>query len=417
VILKTLQQELRFIAKKSALVKQAGILFGAQVGVLLFGILIKILQTRMLSVEEYGTYAFFGSLTSFLVIFYRFGFYTSIKVLLANTVNAVRSRELIGTGLIIAMLIGLSFSLSIVGLSFFVDSLFNVEIGKILLIISPLCFVIPFKMFVSEVGIGANQVKPVAIFDVFASCLFLTIISLYYFFGTLTIFSLIVYNLLSFIAALVLATVQLKPIFNNIGAYTKEIIQKNKEYGWHYYTGAIANQTTFKLDELFITYFVNVSQLGFYTLANMICSPMSIMSSAFSKSMFKKMASMEKIPKKLFIYNSFWLLACVLGLYLMGEYIVSFLFGPEYGEVALLIIPLSIAHFFQGLSAPFAFLSAKSMGKEIRNVAFAEGVVNVIGNIILVPLHGVYGAIIASVLARFVHYICLAYYYRNYTKS
>ena len=214
-----------------------------------------------------------------------------------------------------------------------------------------------------------------------------------------------------------LATVQLKPIFNNIGLYTKEIIQKNREYGWHYYTGAIANQTTFKLDELFITYFVNVSQLGFYTLANMICSPMSIMSGAISKSMFKKMASLEKIPRKLFIYNSFWLVVCVLGLYLIGEYIVSFLFGAEYGEVALLIIPLSIAHFFQGLSAPFAFLSAKSMGKEIRNVAFAEGAVNVIGNIILVPLHGVYGAIIASILARFVHYICLAYYYRNYTKS
>lgn len=415
--LKTLKKEFQLSVYNSKFVKQTGILFGSQIAVLLFGVLIKILQTRSLSPEEYGTYAFFGSLISFLVIFYRFGFFTSIKVLLANTIDTVRSRELIGTGLIIALLIGISFSLTIIGLSFFVDSLFNVEIGKILLIISPLCFVLPFKMFVSEVGIGANQVKPVAIFDVIASSLFLTIISLFYFFGELTILSLIIYNLLSFITALVLATVQLKPIFNNIGLYTKEIIQKNREYGWHYYTGAIANQTTFKLDELFITYFVNVSQLGFYTLANMICSPMSIMSGAISKSMFKKMASLEKIPRKLFIYNSFWLVVCVLGLYLIGEYIISFLFGAEYGEVALLIIPLSIAHFFQGLSAPFAFLSAKSMGKEIRNVAFAEGVVNVIGNIILVPLHGVYGAIIASILARFVHYICLAYYYRNYTKS
>ncbi|MBT6745991.1 MAG: oligosaccharide flippase family protein [Flavobacteriales bacterium] len=415
--LKTLKKEFQLSVYNSKFVKQTGILFGSQIAVLLFGVLIKILQTRSLSPEEYGTYAFFGSLISFLVIFYRFGFFTSIKVLLANTIDTVRSRELIGTGLIIALLIGISFSLTIIGLSFFVDSLFNVEIGKILLIISPLCFVLPFKMFVREVGIGANQVKPVAIFDVIASSLFLTIISLFYFFGELTILSLIIYNLLSFITALVLATVQLKPIFNNIGLYTKEIIQKNREYGWHYYTGAIANQTTFKLDELFITYFVNVSQLGFYTLANMICSPMSIMSGAISKSMFKKMASLEKIPRKLFIYNSFWLVVCVLGLYLIGEYIVSFLFGAEYGEVALLIIPLSIAHFFQGLSAPFAFLSAKSMGKEIRNVAFAEGAVNVIGNIILVPLHGVYGAIIASILARFVHYICLAYYYRNYTKS
>ncbi|MBL4653929.1 MAG: oligosaccharide flippase family protein [Flavobacteriales bacterium] len=414
MIFKKLKKEAKFILEKSVYVRQAGILFGSQIGVLLFGVLIKVLQTRTLSVEEYGTYAFFGSINSFLVIFYRFGFYTSIKVLLARTSDLTKTRELIGTGLIIALLIGVSFSSTIFGLSFFVDGLFKVEIGKILLIISPLCFVIPFKMFVSEVGVGANQIKPIALFDVFSTALFLLIISLFYYNGDLTVQSLITYNLLSFIIALLITIKMLNPSFNNIKLHTKEIIQKNKEYGWHYYTGAIANQSTFKLDELFITYFINITQLGFYSLANMICSPISIMSAAMSKSMFKKMASLNGIPNKLFLYNTSWLITCVIGLYFVAEIIVSFLFGAEYSDVALYVIPLSIAHLFRGLSAPYTFLSAKSMGKEIRNVSLAEAIVNVFGNIILIPLYGVMGAIIASIIARFVHYAGSKYYYHKF---
>ncbi len=412
--LKTLKKELQPSIYNSTFAKQTGILFGSQIGVLLFGVLIKIVQTRTLRPEEYGTYAFFGSLISFLVIFYRFGFFTSIKVVLANTSDIIKIRELVGTGLIFALLIGLSFSATIVGLSFFVDQLFNVKLGNILLIASPLCFVVPFKMFISEAGVGANKVKPIALFDLFASGLFLLIIVLFYFNGQLSVQALVIYNLLSFIAALIIAVVALKPRFNNISAHATAIFEKTKEYGWHYYTGAVANQSTFKLDELFITYFVNVTQLGFYSLANMICSPMSIMSSAMSQSLFKKMATLNKIPKRLFLYNIAWLLACVAGLYFLAELIVSFLFGSNYSDVALFVIPLSLAHLFRGLSSPYSFLSAKSKGKEIRNIAFAEAIINISGNIILIPIYGVMGAIVASIIARFVHYAGSKYYYHKF---
>ena len=35
---------------------------------------------------------------------------------------------------------------------------------------------------------------------------------------------------------------------------------KNKSFGLSYYYGAIVNQSTYKLDEIFITYFVNITQ-------------------------------------------------------------------------------------------------------------------------------------------------------------
>ena len=75
------------------------------------------------------------------------------------------------------------------------------------------------------------------------------------------------------------------------------------------------------------------------------------------------------------------------------------------------IFPLSIAFFLQGMYAPFGFLTIKSKGKELRNVAYIEAMVSVIGNILLVPSLGVMGAIIASILARFTHLIGLLFYY------
>ena len=59
----------------------------------------------------------------------------------------------------------------------------------------------------------------------------------------------------------------------------------------------------------------------------------------------------------------------------------------------------------------------KSKGKELRNVAYTEAMVNIIGNILLVPTLDVMGAIIASILARFTHLIGLLFYYLRMIRS
>ena len=66
--------------------------------------------------------------------------------------------------------------------------------------------------------------------------------------------------------------------------------------------------------------------------------------------------------------------------------------------------------------APFSFLAVKSKGKELRNVAYVEAIVNVVGNVILVPIYSVEGAIYASILSRFTHFVGLWYYYNKMIK-
>ncbi|MBC8267083.1 MAG: oligosaccharide flippase family protein [Flavobacteriales bacterium] len=398
-------------------VSNTAILFASQILVLIIGLGIKTIQVRVLSPKEYGLLALFGTITSVIVLFFHYASFSSLKVLLANNEDTKKEKEFFGVGIIIAVILGILFSATLFVASFFVDDFLQVEIGNLLMLLAPFCFILPFQFFISEITIGASKLKSLAVFHLFSRILF--IVSLFALFrgDLLNVPLIIILNLLSWLVATAAVLLGLKPSFKNIKENLQMVKEKNKSFGLSYYYGAIVNQSTYKLDELFITYFVNITQLGFYTLASIICSPMTFLSRAFVNSIFKKLALKDRIPIRVFVYNTLWLGFCVLFLYLCSDFIVTTLFGKEYMQVSVYILPLSIAFLFQGMYAPFSFLTVKSKGKELRNVAYAEAIVNVFGNIILVPTIGVLGAIFASILARFTHFMGLLYYYLKMIKA
>ncbi|OUV69925.1 MAG: hypothetical protein CBC83_08935 [Flavobacteriales bacterium TMED123] len=392
-------------------------LFSTQILVLIIGLGIKSIQTNALPPKEYGLLALFGTISSVVVLFFHYASFSSLKVLLANNEDEKKEKEFFGLGILIATILGILFSVAIFGFSFFIDDLLGVKIGNLLMLLSPFCFVLPFQFFISEITIGANKLKSLAIFHLFSKVLFFVSLFAIWRFSELDVQLIILLNLLSWMISTLVILSALKPSFNGVQKNMQLVKAKNKSFGYAYYFGAIVNQSTFKLDELFITYFVNITQLGFYTLASVICSPMTFFSRAFVNSIFKKFAVKDRIPLRVFIYNTLWLSFCVFFLYLFSDLIVSILFGDDYMQASDFIVPLSIAFLFQGMYAPFSFLSVKSKGKELRNVAYLEAFINVLGNVILVPTIGVLGAIYASIFSRFTHLIGLWYYYIKMIKS
>ena len=398
-------------------VGNTAILFSSQILVLIIGLGIKTIQVRALTTYEYGLLALFGSITSFIVLFFHYASFSSLRVLLANNDDTKKEKEYFGLGIIIALVIGVLFSLLLFYISFFVDDFLQVEIGGIIRLLAPFCFILPFQFLISEIAIGASKLRSLAVFHLFSKGLFIFSLFILLKGNGLNVPLIILLNLLSWFVATTAVLLGLKPSFKNIKENLRLVNTKNKSFGLSYYYGAIVNQSTFKLDELFITYFVNITQLGFYTLASIICSPMTFLSRAFVNSIFKKLALKDRIPIRVFVYNTLWLGFCVLFLYLTSDFIVSRLFGEEYMQVSVYILPLSIAFLFQGMYAPFSFLTVKSKGRELRNVAYLEAFVNIVGNIILVPILLVEGAIYASILARFPHFVGLCYYYYKMIKA
>lgn len=406
---------MKLLQSKTA--KQTGILFGAQLAMVAIGFGIKTIQTRFLGPEGYGLYAFFGSVTGLAVLFFRLGLFSSLQVVIAEISDHEKEREFFGLGFAINLTVGVLFAAFIWVLSFFLDQWYPINMGWIFRAVAPLAIVLPTRALIEALSVGSNKVQIVPIYDNVAKFLFVIALLVIGFYGELTVLNAIAFNLITLIVSFWVIYRQFNPSYKNLQLNFKILWKKVKSYGFPFYIGNTANQSTFKLDELFISYFINTTVNGFYTLATIIASPMIMGSQALSNALFKDFSTQEKIPQKVFLFNTGWLIGSVIFLYFTSNWIVLLFFGEEFSEVPQYITGLSAAFFFQGLYQPFNFLMAKSKGKELRNVQVTEAVINIAGNFALIPIFGVAGAIYTSILAKLIHFLGKWYYYRKYTSG
>ena len=401
---------------KGKTARQTAILYSAQILALFLGIFSTVINTRILGPEGYGILAFFLTITSFTVLFFRFGFFSASGLLIAQAKGEREERELTGASIIAAFFIGVSYSFFILLLSFFVDDIFHTNIGWILRYASFILIVLPTSHLVYQIGRGTNKIEKLSSFNI--------IPKIVYIIGALMLLKIIqiepvhfiLLNVSSTFIGVIVVIYLFRPLFSSIRKNLKKIWKKTKEYGFHIYSGQIADESTYALDGIFITYFVTTTQLGFYSLANRITAPMVGLSNALSTSLFKRFVDVDRIPRKVIYYNSLWLAAGVAGLTIFGTFIVNFFFTENFLPAVPLILPLALAAFFRGMYQPYTFLAAKGKGEWIRNIAFAQASFNVVGNFVLIYMYGAMGAAIASAIACFIAYAFHVYYYRKWVK-
>ncbi len=381
--------------------------------IILVGFVLKYMQTRGLSVEDFGNYTFISSFITFTVLFFQLGFVPTIKLVLTSEENE-EQRKTIAVGFIITMILGLVFSQFILISSFFVDDIFNTDVSDIFLLCSPLFFSFLFVHLFNAIGTGKGKPSIGIYFELISRALFALV--LYYFFlkNDLSVLSIIVFSTLAHIFTILLFLIILKPDFSALRESWKKIKITYNKFGKDYYLGSISNQSTFKIDDLMISAFVSPIQLGFYSLARLLCAPIGMASNALNNALFRDYSGLDKIPRNIFFLNSSLAIIGFVIINLIGGYIIDMVFGSEYSTAADYIFLFSLAFLFMALYQPFNFLTAKGKGKVVRNTAFAESGVNLIGNFILIPIVGLYGALITTLVARMLHFFMKWYYYRLY---
>lgn len=400
---------------KTKTAKQTGILYGSQILVMALGLITAPIVTRLLGPEKYGILAFVLAVISFISLFFEFGFFSAGARLLTVSKAKEKDQELIGALTLITIGISISFFLTLFVFGFFVDSIFNTNAGHILRSISILAAIIPFQYMLQQICQGANEIKKMAIANVVPKLWYLAGLLIALTFLKLDVLLVLVLEFTGIIIAAGLIIWSLKPKFNNLKENFRTIWRETKEYGFHIYTGRVVDISTYQLDKIFISYFVNTLWVGFYNLAMIITSPMVLLSQALSTSLFKGFAKRDRIPQKVILFNFLWLSVCTVGLMFLGKFIVVILFSNRYLPVVPLILPLALAGFFQGMYQPYnMFLGAHRKGKYLRNAAFISAGVNVVGNITLIPIFGAIGAAYASALSMG---FSLMFYFYGYIRT
>lgn len=398
----------------SKTVKQTVTLYTSHILIIVLGMAISSLNTRILGPNDYGVLAFFAVVTGFSVLFFRFGFFSAGGLLLAQEKDKEREQELIGALVVIGVGIGLSFTLFIFISSFFVDQIFHTNINYILRIFSPLLMALPFSLLIPQIGRGTNKITNLSLFKVIPKVLYVAGLLVLINLVSVNVTMLILLNLLAAITGVATIIYSFKPSLNNFKRNFRSIWVKNKEYGIHLYWGQIASQSTYKLDAIFISYFVNTTQLGFYSLSVALTSPMVALSQSLSASLFKSFIDRKRIPKRIIYFNLIWLSASLIGLIIFGRFIVILLFTEKFLPVVPLILPLALSNFFMGLKETYnIFLSTHGKGVYKRNIAFTVAVVNLLGNIILIPIWGIWGAALATLFGQIIAFTMHVFYYRQ----
>jgi stage V sporulation protein B len=400
------------LANKAA--KQTVLLFLAQVVNVLFGIAVTSINARGLSVEEYGVFSFALVVIIFIAWFFDFGLFSAGSRLVALAKEKTEEREIVGTLLVLCLGLGIGFSIVLLVLSFFVDSIFQSNIGGLLLSLSPLVVVFPFQTLFVAVLRGGNEIGKLATYTVLPRLFYLAGLLIVVKTSALTLAVTLVLNVATLILATVIVGIVAQPIFTGWKQHVSRILVETRQYGLHIYSGTIVDNLTYGSDKILISYFIGTVAVGFYSVAQTLTMPISLMSRSLATSVFKEFTTYERIPMKLTVANFLWLAVAGVALVFLGEFLLKEIFTSKYLDALVLVPYLTIAAVLIGLNQLYhGFLMAHRRGQYVRNMSIASSSLNVIGNVVLIYRFGAIGAAVSAILTYALNYVMNLYYYRK----
>ena len=158
--------------------------------------------------------------------------------------------------------------------------------------------------------------------------------------------------------------------------------------------------------------------VGFYTLALTVATPLSMLPSIIGTTYFKRFAVSNQISNKIMLGTIILtIVSCVVFVMIINP-VVRILYDESYSPVAYYASFLAIGTSIHGLGDMVnRFLGAHGQGKYLRNGAFMSGAILLIGSFGFVFLWGIGGAILSRILSSVVFCGSMIYYYIQFTQK
>ena len=385
---------------------QSAILFSAWIGALGLNFLGSILTTRILGPSMYGDYKFIQTIWLLLTILSTIGFLQSgSRVLLLET-NPISAKQIVGVVLLLALIMGILVGLVTVILAYPIDYFFHTHVAAMIITLAPFIIGMTSRDSLLLILQSTNQIALMSALEFFPSLFY--VVSLYIASRILSVTTGITLAIqqITLLLTVSIIVILLKPRIGSFRYYWQKIKEENIKYGFPIYTGTLATTATAYINRLSISYWVNNTAIGFFSLASTITEPLRLIPNAAAISSFKTFSEQNKISKKILwfsIISSF--IAMIAALFLIDPMLA--LFYPKgfssVGPIAKILVFGAIAQGFGDFIN--RFLGAHGKGNKLRNIAYLVGIVNVAGLIFLTPFLGVNGVVITTVLAAVSYFI------------
>ena len=399
-------------------VRKALSLYSSEIGLIILTFGTGILNSRFLGPKQYGVYTFVITIVEAIMLFAGFGYPNAGARMVALAKNKEDEKATQGALVLIAVIMGLGMSLVLGLISPVINHWFHLEQKNCLLIAAMLCVTAPMQMLLAQACRGANRIDILILLNILPKALYLAAGFCLVYWGHLTAMTALLLYFFGGLAACAIAILALRVRFDNLWRHVREITGEVKRFGFNTYIGGLADQSTYKLNNLLIAGCVDTTWLGFYSIASTMVSPMPRFSTSISAVAYRSLAKRDHLGKRLILVNLIFLLVCSMGLLLFARIIIERVLTPKYLPATGLVYVLIVTAFFQGMYQPFtAFLNAHGKGRESRSISFMVSIVNFTVAAILIPRLGAYGAAISSGAAKFCEFLGNVYYYKKVTRE
>ena len=404
--------------KRNKKLNQISLLYGSLVINVFVGVLISVINTRNMSVEDYGKFKYIINLFTLAPSFLHFGFFIAGQRLLASEYNQENKRKLIGIITIIGFMVSLALTLALAGYSFIDDLIFNGHMGKYILFFSPLVICYIMQRFLERIFTGINKIKLLALMRTVPKILYI-IGALILLKSNLFRFELLLLLQLSILLIVYsLLLVRLKPIFASSKSSYLCLIKEVKDYGIYEYWGMLINAGSDKLSVFIVLYYLTISDVGFFSLAGTVSAPLMLLASAIGTSFYKEFANRDFLPAKATKLTLFLGLLSFI-LYAIGiKFVIKLLYSDEYLVVVPIAIIMGAGFILRGIGEYInKFIGAHGYGKYLRNASIINSIINILGYFILINLYGLKGAAITKFISGLTYLITMLYIYNIIIKK
>lgn len=390
--------------RTSVLVHDTSATFLTRIAVVAIGIGSNVVTARYLGPEGRGMLAVLTTVTGIAVQFGNFGLHSS------NTYFVAKNREilpeLLGNTVWLSLIGGAIISLFVWGILYF-NPRFAGGISLSLLFVTLLS--IPFSLLFllgSNILLGIQMIKAYNLFDLLNKLIvFLTVVI------ALTILGQGLYAIVSITAffTIIFSLIVLKSLCS-VGdkppRFDVTVLKQTLPYGFKAYVVALFAFLLRYADLLMVQYMLGPAQAGYYSIARSMADMLYVLPMAVGMILFPRLSALRDERVK-------WLLtervAAIMGLVMVilslfglifAKPVVHLLFGSDFLSSVPAFTILAIAMIFYGINNIISiYLAASGFPLFAIYIWAFIGVLNIVLNILVIPLWGIMGASSASLIS------------------
>lgn len=329
--------------------RQIILLYGSTLAGVLMGVLSSIVNTRFLIPAEYGDVRYVQNIINFIATFLIFGYFLSGARLMAVSDDRQHVARIKGMMVIILCIACCILSMAM-PICYFLHA-DKPTVAVLFLASMPVCFYPLFLNYIDQTAQGDNQIVHLSLARLLPFLFYVPIgYAVYSHFGATSIrMVLLQWGLYSLIyLGIIIAT---RPAFRNMRPIWKLLNNENHRYGLQLYIGSLVMVSTNYLAGISLGFFNHDnSEVGFYTLALTVTTPLATLPSIIGTTYFKKFSKQPCIPHKVIIATvAMTMITCILFILLIHP-VVRYLYTDKYAVVGTYASILSVGFCIHGLA-------------------------------------------------------------------